>query len=182
MHPLEILLKLGLFAKQGSDEHLFLQRRLCRAVFALIHNRKAPSWEETRGGTFFRYSYKAKPVSAERRASVSVSKNPFRHADRLQKSSEDKQLTPVGVHRYGNVCERRLRRMQRAKRSGSGQNLKPPSVRRTNFGHRNREGVSCAVSQNSCEASFFSGYKVQNTLFLQIKTQRTKIHKNGSRF
>ena len=31
--------------KQGSDEHLFLQRRLRRKVFALIHNRKAPSWE-----------------------------------------------------------------------------------------------------------------------------------------
>ena len=39
-------------------------------MFALIHNRKAPSWEETRDGAFFRYSYKAKPVSAERRASV----------------------------------------------------------------------------------------------------------------
>ncbi len=43
-------------------------------MFALIHNRKAPSWEETRDGAFSRYSYKAKPVSAERRASV-------RHAD-----------------------------------------------------------------------------------------------------
>ena len=31
--------------KQGSDEHRFLQRRLRREVFALIHNRKAPSWE-----------------------------------------------------------------------------------------------------------------------------------------
>lgn len=39
-------------------------------MFALIHNRKAPSWEETRDGAFSRYSYKAKPVSAERRASV----------------------------------------------------------------------------------------------------------------
>lgn len=56
--------------KQGSDEHLFLQRRFRREVFALIHNRKAPSWEETRDGAFSRYSYKAKPVSAERRASV----------------------------------------------------------------------------------------------------------------
>jgi hypothetical protein len=27
------------------DEHLFLQRRLCCKVFALIHNRKAPSWK-----------------------------------------------------------------------------------------------------------------------------------------
>ena len=34
---------------------------------------------------------------------LSVSKNPFRHADRLQKSSEDKQLTPVGVQRYGRA-------------------------------------------------------------------------------
>ena len=56
--------------KQVLDEHLFLQRRLRREVFALIHNRKAPSWEETRDGAFSRYSYKAKPVSAERRASV----------------------------------------------------------------------------------------------------------------
>lgn len=56
--------------KQGLDEHLFLQRRFRREVFALIHNRKAPSWEETRDGAFSRYSYKAKPVSAERRASV----------------------------------------------------------------------------------------------------------------
>ena len=31
--------------KQGSDEHLFLQRRFRRAVFALIRNRKAPSWK-----------------------------------------------------------------------------------------------------------------------------------------
>ena len=31
--------------KQGSDEHLFLQRRLRREVFALVHDRKAPSWE-----------------------------------------------------------------------------------------------------------------------------------------
>jgi len=27
------------------DEHLFLQRWFRREVFALIHNRKAPSWE-----------------------------------------------------------------------------------------------------------------------------------------
>ena len=45
LHPLEILLKLGLFAKRVLDEHLFLQRRFRRKVFALIHNRKAPSWE-----------------------------------------------------------------------------------------------------------------------------------------
>ena len=31
--------------KQGSDEHLFFQWRFRREVFALIHNRKAPSWE-----------------------------------------------------------------------------------------------------------------------------------------
>ena len=31
--------------KQGSDEHLFLQRRLRREVFALLRNRKTPSWE-----------------------------------------------------------------------------------------------------------------------------------------
>ena len=31
--------------KQGSDEHLLFQRRLRREVFALIHNRKSPSWE-----------------------------------------------------------------------------------------------------------------------------------------
>ena len=43
-------------------------------MFALIHNRKAPSWEENRDGAFSRYSYKAKPVSLPRRASV-------RHAD-----------------------------------------------------------------------------------------------------
>ena len=31
--------------KQVLDEHLFLQRQLCREVFALIRNRKTPSWE-----------------------------------------------------------------------------------------------------------------------------------------
>ena len=31
--------------KQVLDEHLFLQRRLRREVFALIHNRKALSWK-----------------------------------------------------------------------------------------------------------------------------------------
>ena len=31
--------------KQVLDEHLFLQRRLRREVFALIQNRKAPSWK-----------------------------------------------------------------------------------------------------------------------------------------
>ena len=38
--------------KQVLDEHLFLQRRLRREGFALIHNRKAASWEESRGGAF----------------------------------------------------------------------------------------------------------------------------------
>ena len=31
--------------KQGSDEHLLFQWRFRREVFALIHNRKAPSWK-----------------------------------------------------------------------------------------------------------------------------------------
>ena len=39
--------------KQVLDEHLFLQRRLRREMFALIHNRKAPSWEKSQGGVFF---------------------------------------------------------------------------------------------------------------------------------
>ena len=38
--------------KQVLDEHLFLQRRLRREMFALIHNRKAPSWEESQDGAF----------------------------------------------------------------------------------------------------------------------------------
>ena len=38
--------------KQVLDEHLFLQRRLRREVFALIQNRKAPSWEKSQGGAF----------------------------------------------------------------------------------------------------------------------------------
>ena len=38
--------------KQGSDEHLFFQRRFRREVFALIHNRNAPSWEWSQGGAF----------------------------------------------------------------------------------------------------------------------------------
>ena len=36
---------LGTGGKKVLDEHLFLQRRFRRKVFALIHNRKAPSWE-----------------------------------------------------------------------------------------------------------------------------------------
>ena len=31
--------------KQVLDEHLFLQRRFRRKVFALIRNRKTPSWK-----------------------------------------------------------------------------------------------------------------------------------------
>ena len=38
--------------KQVLDEHLFLQRRLRRGMFALIRNRKAPSWEESQDGAF----------------------------------------------------------------------------------------------------------------------------------
>ena len=38
--------------KQVLDEHLFFQRRLRREVFALIQNRKAPSWEKSQGGAF----------------------------------------------------------------------------------------------------------------------------------
>ena len=38
--------------KQVLDEHLFLQRRFCREMFALIHNRKAPSWKWFRDGAF----------------------------------------------------------------------------------------------------------------------------------
>ena len=38
--------------KQVLDEHLFLQRRFRREVFALIHNRKAPPWEESQDGAF----------------------------------------------------------------------------------------------------------------------------------
>ena len=52
LQGVHLLLKLGSFAKQVLDEHLFLQRRLRREVFALIHNRKAPSWEESQDGAF----------------------------------------------------------------------------------------------------------------------------------
>ena len=38
--------------KQVLDEHLFLQRRFRREVFALIHNRKAPSWKRFQDGAF----------------------------------------------------------------------------------------------------------------------------------
>ena len=38
--------------KQVLDEHLFLQQWFRREMFALIHNRKAPSWEESQDGAF----------------------------------------------------------------------------------------------------------------------------------
>ncbi len=38
--------------KRVLDEHLFLQRRLRREMFALIHNRKAPAWEESQDAAF----------------------------------------------------------------------------------------------------------------------------------
>ena len=39
--------------KQVLDEHLFLQRRFRRKVFALIRSRKAPSWKWFRDGAFY---------------------------------------------------------------------------------------------------------------------------------
>ena len=45
------------------DEHLFLQRRLYRAVFALIRNRKAPSWEESRDGAFLLSAHSISAIS-----------------------------------------------------------------------------------------------------------------------
>ena len=36
--------------KQALDEHLFLQRRFRREVFALIRNRKVPSWNHFQDG------------------------------------------------------------------------------------------------------------------------------------
>ena len=36
--------------KQVLDEHLFLQRRFRREVFALIRNRKVPSWNNFQDG------------------------------------------------------------------------------------------------------------------------------------
>ena len=43
--------------KQVLDEHLFLQRRLRREMFALIHNRKAPSWESDPEAALFCYPH-----------------------------------------------------------------------------------------------------------------------------
>lgn len=42
--------------KQVLDEHLFFQWRFRREVFALIHNRKAPSWKWFRDGAFPNYN------------------------------------------------------------------------------------------------------------------------------
>ena len=69
-------------------------------MFALIHNRKAPSWEETRGGAFSRYSYKAKPVSAERRASV-------RHADYVGMFSAHDSTGAVAADQLIHLIRRR---------------------------------------------------------------------------
>ena len=69
-------------------------------MFALIHNRKAPSWEETRDGAFSRYSYKAKPVSAERRASV-------RHADYVGMFSAHDSTGAVAVDQLIHLIRRR---------------------------------------------------------------------------
>ena len=49
--------------KQGLDEHLFLQRRLRRAVFALIRNRKAPSWNYFRDGAFLLSAHSLSAIS-----------------------------------------------------------------------------------------------------------------------
>ena len=86
--------------KQVLDEHLFLQRRLRREMFALIHNRKAPSWEETRDGAFSRYSYKAKPVSLPRRASV-------RHADYVGMFSAHDSTGAVAADQLIHLIRRR---------------------------------------------------------------------------
>ena len=69
-------------------------------MFALIHNRKAPSWEETRDGAFSRYSYKAKPVSAERRASV-------RHADYVGMFSAHDSTGAVAADQLIHLIRRR---------------------------------------------------------------------------
>ena len=69
-------------------------------MFALIHNRKAPSWEESQGGAFSRYSYKAKPVSAERRASV-------RHADYVGMFSAHDSTGAVAADQLIHLIRRR---------------------------------------------------------------------------
>ena len=69
-------------------------------MFALIHNRKAPSWEENRDGAFSRYSYKAKPVSAERRASV-------RHADYVGMFSAHDSTGAVAADQLIHLIRRR---------------------------------------------------------------------------
>ncbi len=69
-------------------------------MFALIHNRKAPSWEETRDGAFSRYSYKAKPVSLPRRASV-------RHADYVGMFSAHDSTGAVAADQLIHLIRRR---------------------------------------------------------------------------
>ena len=69
-------------------------------MFALIHNRKAPSCEETRDGAFSRYSYKAKPVSVERRASV-------RHADYVGMFSAHDSTGAVAADQLIHLIRRR---------------------------------------------------------------------------
>ena len=59
-------------AKQGSDEHIFLQRRFRCAVFALIYNRKAPSWEESQDGAFL---LSAHSISANSPATMAAERN-----------------------------------------------------------------------------------------------------------
>lgn len=69
-------------------------------MFALIHNRKAPSWEENRDGAFSRYSYKAKPVSLPRRASV-------RHADYVGMFSAHDSTGAVAADQLIHLIRRR---------------------------------------------------------------------------
>ena len=61
--------------------------------------------------------------------------------------------------RKGDVCERRRWRIQRAKRSGSGQNLKPPSARRANFGYRNRNSRIRKAPLSPTAAQYFKFFK-----------------------
>ena len=53
-------------------------------------------------------------------------------------------------------------------------------MRAENFGHRNREGASCAVSQNPCKARDFLLKKLENSKLCKIP-KTTKISKNVSR-
>ena len=58
--------------KQVLDEHLFLQRWFRREVFALIHNRKAPPWEESQDGAFL---LSAHSISANPPATMVAERN-----------------------------------------------------------------------------------------------------------